>query len=167
MFITRAVAIAAVVLLSAFVGVSGAARSPDAPIVIPIDETNTSVTTDLCAFPVTIESHVVGTFTLYLDRKTDTLAQYHVVVTETDTFIGPGATIVGDPYSARNTAKADPEGNITETLHGAIARITLPDGTKLRSAGFSRATNAESMFIINPDKGHSLDVAALCAALAA
>ena len=150
-----------------FVGASGAARSPDAPITIPIDETNTFTDTGLCAFPVTIESHIVGSLTLYLDRKTDTLQQYHVAVTETDTFIGPGATIVGDPYPARNTAKADPDGNITETLHGAVARITLPDGTKLWSAGFSRATNAESMFVINPEKGHSLDVAALCAALAA
>lgn len=74
---------------------------------------------------------------------------------------------MGDPYPARNTAKADPQGNITETLHGIHARITLPDGTKLQSAGFSRATNAPPEFVLNPDKGRSLDVAALCAALAA
>lgn len=62
--IIRAAAIAAVVLLSAFVGASGAARNPDAPITIPLDETSTFLSTSLCAFPVTIESHIVGKVTL-------------------------------------------------------------------------------------------------------
>lgn len=167
MFITRAVVIAAVVFASVFLGAAGAARNPDAPVMSPIDETFVRVVTDLCAFPVTVESHVEGTLRFYLDRQTDTLAAINIAVTETDTFIANGNTIVSDPFAARNRLVFDPEGNVTETLHGLIEKITLPDGTTFVSAGRASETNGEPRFIIGPEVGHTGDVDALCAALAA
>ena len=167
MRIIRAVVIATVVLASVFVGVSGAAKNPDAPVITPINETNEIVVTDLCAFPVTVTAHVEGTLTFYLDRKTDTLAALNIAVTETDTFSANGNTVAGDPYQARDRITFDAEGNATENLHGVAERITLPDGTKFLSAGRRVAVNAPPGFFLEVESGHTGDVAALCAALAA
>jgi hypothetical protein len=163
MRLIRAVVIAAVALC--VLAVSASAAKPD--VVQIMNETNVIETTDLCAFPVTVEATVVtGTLRFFLDGAGNLVA-INIAYTEQDTFIANGNTIVGTAYQARDRVTFDAEGNVTENLHGIAERITLPDGTKFLSAGRRVAVNAPPGFFVEVQTGHTGDVDALCAALAA
>ena len=132
----------------------------------PIDLTITSVVTDICSFPVTITSTLVGTETTFYDQSgAVTRVQIHVV--EQDVFSANGNTLTGLPYTF-NIQILFEDGEVTHLYaSGIVARVPLPDGTVFLSAGrldFVAHPGAE--FRVVPDVGRSGDVAAFCAALA-
>jgi hypothetical protein len=132
----------------------------------PIDQTITSVVTDICSFPVTITATLVGTETTFYDQSgAVTRIQIHVV--EQDVFTANGATLTGLPFTF-NIRVLFEDGEVTHIYaSGLVERVPLPDGTVFLSAGrldFVAHPGAE--FRIVPDVGRSGDVAAFCAALA-
>ncbi len=132
----------------------------------PIDETITSVVTDICSFPVTITSTLVGTETTFYDQSGEvTRIQIHVV--EQDVFTANGETLTGLPYTF-NIQILFEDGEVTHVYaSGLVARVPLPDGTVFLSAGrLDFAAHPGAEFRIVPDVGRSGDVAAFCAALA-
>lgn len=163
MLIIRAVVIATVALISVLAGSAYGAKPVTETIT---NETQTVVLTDVCAFPVTVEATATGRFRLHFDKAGNVTA-IQVQITEQDTFTAHGNTLVGEPYHAQSHLRIDAQGNIDEKLTGTIARVRLPDGSMFRSAGQVRVTNEPPGFALVPQRGHSGDVAAFCAALAA
>jgi hypothetical protein len=132
----------------------------------PIDQTITSVVTDICSFPVTITATLVGTETTFYDQSgAVTRIQIHVV--EQDVFTTNGASLTGLPFTF-NIRVLFEDGEVTHVYaSGLVERVPLPDGTVFLSAGrldFEAHPGAE--FRIVPDVGRSGNVAAFCAALA-
>lgn len=120
--------------------------------------------TEVCAFPVTLDS-------VTWINETDNFAKDgSLVVAWTargqSTYSANGKTLVGEPATSRMTAVLDPEGNLVGgSIAGVIERLRLPDGTVFISAGLVR--NPSGVFVLAPDRGISGDVSALCAGLAA
>jgi hypothetical protein len=132
----------------------------------PIDDTATSVLTDICSFPVTINATFVGTETTFYDQSGEvTRIQIHIV--EQDVFSSDGESLTGLPFTF-NIQVLFEDGEVTHVYaSGLVERVPLPDGTVFLSAGrldFEAHPGAE--FRIVPDVGRSGDVAAFCAALA-
>jgi hypothetical protein len=135
------------------------------PVLKTVDATSTEVITDLCSFPVTVRSTLVGWEKNYFD-KAGNLVMIVGHGTFTDTFSANGVTLQGDPYRSNARATLDSNGNfISLTGMGVTERVPLPDGQVFFSAGridFLAHTDAVN---IVPDTGRSGDVAALCRAL--
>jgi hypothetical protein len=132
----------------------------------PLDVTVTSVVEDICSFPVTITSTLVGTETTFYDQSGEvTRVQIHAV--EQDVFTANGETLTGLPYTF-NIRFLFEDGEVTHVYaSGLVARVPLPDGTVFLSAGrLDFAAHPGAEFRIVPDVGRSGDVAAFCAALA-
>jgi hypothetical protein len=132
----------------------------------PIDDTATSVLTDICSFPVTINATFVGTETTFYDQSGEvTRIQIHIV--EQDVFSSDGESLTGLPFTF-NIQVLFEDGEVTHVYaSGLVERVPLPDGTVFLSAGrldFEAHPGVE--FRIVPDVGRSGDVAAFCAALA-
>jgi hypothetical protein len=132
----------------------------------PIDQTITSVVTDICSFPVTIPATLVGTETTFYDQSgAVTRIQIHVV--EQDVFTANGETLTGLPFTF-NIRVLFEDGEVTHIYaSGLVERVPLPDGTVFLSAGrLDFAAHPGAEFRIVPDVGRSGNVAAFCAALA-
>jgi hypothetical protein len=158
---TLFVAAAALPLL-AMAGPSAVAAAPTTtPVHIVTDE----VLTDLCAFPVTVHSVLIGTETDF----TDNAGNLVMIVGHglfTDTFSANGVTLAGDPYHGNARATLDSSGNLTSlTGMGVVERVPLPDGKVFFSAGRTDFLAHTDEVILVPDTGRSGDVAALCQAL--
>jgi hypothetical protein len=138
------------------------------PLVDHFEQTNVSVLTDVCSFPVMVSAHGDVTVRVHFDSQGRVTA-IEAHVTETDTFSANGNTLVGLPYPALDRLTFDSQGNITsEKVSGIIERVRLPNGKLFISAGlFHPDFTSEGGFTLVPDHGHSGDVGALCAALAA
>jgi hypothetical protein len=132
----------------------------------PIDVTVISVVEDICSFPVTITSTLVGTETTFYDQSGEvTRQQIHVV--EQDVFTADGESLTGLPFTF-NIQVLFEDGEVTHVYaSGLVERVPLPDGTVFLSAGrLDFAAHPGAEFRIVPDVGRSGDVAAFCAALA-
>jgi hypothetical protein len=132
----------------------------------PIDQTITSVVTDICSFPVTITATLVGTETTFYDQSgAVTRIQIHVV--EQDVFTANGETLTGLPFTF-NIRVLFEDGEVTHIYaSGLVERVPLPDRSVFLSAGrLDFAAHPGAEFRIVPDVGRSGDVAAFCAALA-
>ena len=132
----------------------------------PIDQTITSVVTDICSFPVTITATLVGTETTFFDQSgAVTRIRDHVV--EQDVFSANGETLTGLPFTF-NIQVLFENGEVTHVYaSGLVEKVPLPDGTVFLSAGrLDFAAHPGAEFRIVPDVGRSGNVAAFCAALA-
>jgi hypothetical protein len=145
--------------------VAGAARTERVPLNLQFSQT----VTHLCAFPVTIDSTVTGTQTNFFNNA-GVQTRSNFSVTETDVFRANGNVLTGLPYHTSLRAILDPsDPNIQLKLFamGVVARVPLPDGKTFLSAGRLEFTARGFLFALTPDTGHSGDVDAFCAALAA
>ncbi len=135
------------------------------PTTTPVNSVTDEVITDLCAFPVTVHSVLIGTETDF----TDNAGNLVMIVGHglfTDTFSANGVTLAGDPYHANARATLDSSGNFTSlTGMGVTERVPLPDGKVFFSAGRVDFLAHSDAVIVVPDTGRSGDVAALCQAL--
>jgi hypothetical protein len=136
------------------------------PTRIPLEDTVTSVVEDVCSFPVTITSTLVGTETTFYDQSgAVTRIQLHVV--EQDVFSANGESLTSLPYTFNIQVLIEDGVETHVYASGVVARVPLPDGTVFLSAGrVDFVAHPGSEFRIVPDVGRSGDVAAFCAALA-
>ena len=161
----RLLGLLSLVALSA-TGVLAQPAAATGPTRVPFEDTTTVVVEDICSFPVTITSTVVGTETTFYDQ-TGAVTRIQIHVVEQDVFSANGESLTGLPYTF-NIRVLFEDGEVTHVYaSGLVARVPLPDGTVFLSAGrLDFAAHPGSEFRIVPDVGRSGDVAAFCAALA-
>jgi hypothetical protein len=128
--------------------------------------TFTSVLTDVCQFPVTVDSTISGFEIDYFD-KSGALTRIFDHVVEQDTFTANGKTLVGIPFTFNVQVLFDSSGNVTNIFeNGLVEKIPLPDGSLFVSAGRTDfANHPGAQFLLSPDKGNPGNVAGFCAAL--
>ena len=136
------------------------------PTRVPIDGTDTSVLTDICSFPVTINATFVGTETTFYDQSGE-VTRIQIPIVEQDVFSTDDQSLTGLPFTF-NIQVLFEDGEVTHVYaSGLVERVPLPDGTVFLSAGrLDFEAHPGSDFRIVPDVGRSGDVAAFCAALA-
>ena len=127
--------------------------------------TFSSVLTDVCAFPINVDSTISGFEIDYVDQS-GALTRSFIHQVEQDTFTANGRTLVGTPYTVNTEVLFDSSGNVTQIFgSGLVETIPLPDGSLFVSAGRLDFTQHPGVFILSPDMGHTGDLAAFCAAL--
>jgi hypothetical protein len=128
--------------------------------------TLSGVLTDVCAFPVNVDSIVSGSEIDHVDNS-GALTEIFVHQVEQDTFTANGKTLVGIPFTVNLEILFDSSGNVTNAfLNGVLEKIPLPDGSLFVSAG--RVVFADHPgvgFLITPDEGNPGNLAGFCAAL--
>jgi hypothetical protein len=159
----RLVALVAVVVAAGALASSAAA---DQPKRTEATESFTNTVTDICPFPVRIDSTVTFTLLEFFDKNgVQTRGYIHAV--EQDTFSANGKTLTGLPFTFNLDFLFDESGNITNVFsNGLVEKVRLPDGSLFLSAGrFDFVARGNPPFVITPDKGRSGNIAAFCAAL--
>src|SRR5262245_39551176 len=131
-------AVTAGVFSCAVLALAGGATTAraEAPIVKAINMAFPPFTsTDLCAFPVTIQPTQTGTEQAYFDRNgTPTHTDFHPV--EVDTFSANGVTLTGSPFVNQQRWDYDAAGNVIHQYEvGVIERVPLPGGKTFISQG--------------------------------
>ena len=132
----------------------------------PVDFQADWSTVDLCPFEITAHSQVTGRFTAFYDASGN-LVKWIEQDVEQDTFSHGGKTLVGEPYRFVAEFRFDAEGNLVSYVAtGGVERVVLPDGSLFWSVGRYVWTDHPGVqFTITPDRGHSGNVDAFCAAL--
>ena len=128
--------------------------------------TFSSVLTDVCAFPVNVNSTVSGFQIVYVDQN-GALTRIFTHQVEQDTFTANGKTLVGDPFTTEFHILFDSDGNVIHAYStGLFETIQLPDGSLFVSAGRADFTQHPGVaFLLSPDMGNSGNLEAFCAAL--
>jgi hypothetical protein len=143
-----------------------AAATP--PIMQEFSFTDTNVLTDVCAFPITVESTVSGTATLFFDQEGNiTMVLLHTV--EQDVFSANGNSLTGVPFTFEVQILFDSSGEVTNVFaSGLVEKVPLPGGELFITAGrLDFAAHGFPSFLITPDVGATVNLDAFCAALAA
>jgi hypothetical protein len=139
----------------------------DRPTRIPFEGvTFSSVLTDVCAFPVNVDSTISGTEIDYVDHS-GALTRIFFHQVEQDTFTANVKTLVGIPYTVNTEVLFDSNGNVTHVFaSGLFETIPLPDGSLFVSAGRADFTQHPGVgFLLSPDMGNSGNLEGFCAAL--
>jgi hypothetical protein len=128
--------------------------------------TFSSVLTDVCAFPVNVDSIISGTEIDYVDQS-GALTRIFFHQVEQDTFTANGRTLVGTPFTFNVEVLFDSDGNVTHNFaSGLFETIPLPDGSLFVSAGRADFTLHPGVgFLLSPDMGNPGNLAGFCAAL--
>jgi hypothetical protein len=164
----RKLSLLLVIVLPIFAAVAASRAAADAPTIVSRQFDNTSVVTDICAFPVT--ARFVGTFrSMRFFDENGTPTMWVGQTTEQDTFSANGKTLTGLPYKYETRILFDSSGSVTHnSSSGIVERVPLPDGrTVFLSAGrIDFMDHPDAQLVISADHGNPGDVAAFCAALA-
>jgi hypothetical protein len=158
-------------LLVSLIVTNVAALAPTAAAAPPLREeftfTDTTVLTDVCPFPVTVEFSLQGTQTLFFDESGNlVMIQIHNV--EQDVFTANGKTLVGLPYTFNVQVLFDPDtGEVTHVFASGVAsRVPLPGGDVFLTAGrVDFVAHPDATFLLQPDFGAQGNLAGFCAAL--
>jgi hypothetical protein len=129
-------------------------------------ETFSSVLTDVCAFPVNVDSTISGFEIDYRDQS-GALTSIFVHQVEQDTFTANGRTLVGDPFTSEFHVIFDSGGSVIHSYAtGLFETIPLPDGNLFISAGRADFTQHPGVgFLLSPDMGNPGNIVGFCAAL--
>lgn len=143
-----------------------ASATADTPTKTTTTETFSDVLTDVCAFPVTVESTLTTT-AIALTDKSGTLIRLQLHVVEQDVFSANGTSLTSEPYTFNQQIIFDPTGDAVHAYaSGVVMRIPLPDGSVFFSAGRLDFVEFGGQFALTPSVGVSGDITAFCAALA-
>jgi len=128
-------------------------------------DTNYQIT-NVCSFAFSIDSHA-DIFAIHYFDKSGNLIRIYNHVTEKDTFIANGKTLVGLPFVFDINALFTADGTMTSlTAVGVVEKVRLPNGKLFFSAGFvDYLAHPDEQFILTADRGISGSIPALCAAL--
>src|SRR5439155_10973859 len=97
--------------------------------------TFSSVLTDVCAFPVNVNSTLSGFEIDYVDQS-GALTRIFTHQVEQDTFTANGRTLVGDPFTAEFQLLFDSGGSVIHAYGTVLFEtIRLPDGSLFVSGG--------------------------------
>jgi hypothetical protein len=162
--IVRCLVIVSIVAVSAAIFASPAAA--DQPPKSEYTYTQSGVLTDVCSFPIGVDSIISIKETDFFDASGAlTRMSWHVV--EQDTFIANEKTLVGIPFNANMIWLFDSSGNVTHIYADGVAeKVPLPDGSLFISAGRFDFLDHTGEYVLSPDKGNPGNLAAFCAALA-
>ena len=128
-----------------------------------VDNAGTFVVHDLCAFPVTIDAHVVGAQTVVQTGDGGSIIRVHL--NETDIYSANGHSVTGT-YTFEIQSVTDAADNLVSGFQtGVIVRVPLPDGTTFQVSGRADALNAQTDYISAPTHGVTRNLDALCAYL--
>ena len=138
----------------------------DRPTRIPFAATFSNVLTDVCAFPVNVDSTLSGFEIDYRDQS-GALTRSFIHQVEQDTFTANGQTLVGDPFTAEFQLLFDSGGSVIHAYAtGLFETIHLPDGSLFVSAGRADFTQHPGVgILLSPDMGNPGNLAGFCAAL--
>ncbi len=164
--VRRRVALLLVAAMAAAVFASSATATPP-PMKFSDTATLTSELTDVCPFPVMVESTITFTEIHFLDESGNvTRIVNHTV--EQDVFSANGKSLTGIPFAFNIQVLFDEEGAVTHVYASGVAeKILLPDGTLFISAGrLDFTAHPGAVFVLSPDVGNPGNVEAFCAALA-
>ena len=125
-----------------------------------------TVMTDVCSFPVTVDFAGVFSELRFYDQS-GALTRIEGHQTEQDTFSANGISITGLPYNFNYQFLFDSNGDLTHLYAtGLVERIVLPNGTLFLSAGrVDFVDHPNETFLLTPDRGRSGNLEAFCAAL--
>lgn len=154
------------VLMLSAVGVSAPTALAAKPTKTDFTFNMSDVLTDVCSFPVNIVATGSGFDTEFFDSS-GVLVRIYEHISERDTYTANGKTLVGLPFTFNIEYLLDSSGTMTNILaDGIVEKIPLPDGSLFISAGrLDFTAHPGASFILTPDKGHSGNLAAFCAAL--
>jgi hypothetical protein len=114
-----------------------------------------NVLTDVCAFPVNVDSTISGTEIGYVDQS-EALTRIFIHQVEQDTFTANGRMLVSTPFTFNTEILFDSSGNVTHVFSsGLVETIPLPDGSLFVSAGRADLTKHPGVgFLLSPDRGN-------------
>lgn len=122
--------------------------------------------TGICAFSIHVDSTMLVSEQDFFDQD-GALIRIKTHNVEQDTFTANGKTLVGLEFSFNNDWIIDNGVWVHGYNEGVTEKVPLPDGSLFISAGrFDWFDHPGAVFIIDPDKGHTGDIDAFCAALA-
>ena len=128
----------------------------------PVDDADTFVVNDLCAFPVTISGHVVGSETV-METGNGFIVRTHLV--ETDVFSANGNSVEGT-YTFETQFTVNLRENTVKIFQtGVIVRVPLPSGETFQVSGRADVLSAPTGYISTPTHGVTRNLDALCAYL--
>jgi len=153
-----------VVALGAAVFASAAAA--DTPTRTQYTSTFTTVLTDVCSFPIALDSSANITETDFVNSSGD-LTRVLVHVVEQDTFNANGNSLTGTPFTFNLDVRFDSGGVVTHVFaNGIVEKVPLPDGSLFITSGrVDFAAHGFPLFLITPDVGATVNLAGFCAAL--
>jgi len=157
-----------VVLVAAFSALVPGSASAASPVISHYtQDVGPFAIADVCTTGITVSGHLVVTETDYFDASgAPTRIYIHTV--ETDTFSGPGRSLVSEPYEYGTTFQLDTSGSIVGgSVVGVLLRIQLPDRSLFLSSGRVILHPNGPAFTFTPDFGRSGNLGALCGALGA
>jgi hypothetical protein len=156
----------ALVLALSAIGMSTSAALAGKPTKTEFAFTASSVLTDVCSFPIVVDSTISGTEIDFFDESGALTRIYNHIV-EQDTFTANGKTLVGIPFTFNIQVLFDSSGNVTHIYAGGLVeKIPLPDGSLFVSAGrLDFTAHPGATFLLSPDKGNPGNIAGFCAAL--
>ncbi len=165
-FLLRCLVIVSIVAVSAAIFALPAAAT--APVKYSFTFPFTIVLTDICSFPITLDSTINATEIDYFDQSGTTLIRWDWHAEQQDTFTANGKTLVGLPYHYHLETLLDSNGNMTHQFgSGLFEKVPLPDGSLFIGAGRADfAAHPGVLIILSPDKGNPGNLAGFCAALA-
>ncbi len=163
--VRRRVSLLLVAAMAAAVFASSATATP--PMKFTDTATVTSELTDVCPFPVMVESTITFTEIDFLDESGNVTRIFSHTV-EQDVFSANGKSLTGIPFAFNIEVLFDEEGSVTHVYASGVAeKIVLPDGTLFISAGrIDFTAHPGAVFVLSPDVGNPGNVEAFCAALA-
>jgi hypothetical protein len=129
----------------------------------------TAVLTGVCPFPVTVDSMLTGSQTVFFDREGN-VTRIVIDTAEQDVFSANGKTLEGLPFTFKVTLLFDPAtGELTHAYAtGVSARVRLPGGDLFLTAGRTDfVQHPDELFVLQPDVGAQGNIAGFCAALSA
>jgi hypothetical protein len=163
--LVRCLVLVSIVAASAAIFASPVAAT--APAKYSFSFSFTDVLTDICSFPITLDSTVNVTEIDYFDQSGTTLIRWDWHGEQHDTYTANGKTLVGLPYHYHLQTLLDSNGNMTYQFgDGEFEKIRLPDGSLFIAAGRADFVARGALFILSPDKGNPGNVVGFCAALA-
>lgn len=137
----------------------------DPPTITQSTLSETSVLTDACSFPITVDSAGSVVLTEFFDQS-GLLIRASAHLKEQDTFSANGKSLTGVQYSNEVEATFDSSGNITQQFgEGVVEKVPLPDGSFFFSAGRFNFVAGGPDFTLTPDTGATVNLAGFCAAL--
>jgi hypothetical protein len=138
-----------------------------APTKTSFSGTMSGVATDVCPFPITVDSTFSLTEMDFVDGS-GALTRIYVHQLEQDTFTAHGKSLVGTEFTANYEMLFDSSGHTTHVYaDGVVEKIRLPDGSLFISAGrLDFKAHPGAGYILSPDKGNPGNIAGFCAALA-
>jgi hypothetical protein len=161
-FALTLVILVAIVVMAVFASSATAAQ----PLKIQYTSSLTAELTDVCSFPITVDSSANITEIDYFSND-GALTRAYLHVVEQDTFSANGKSLTGVPFTFNIEALFDDNGDVVHAFaDGIVEKVRLPDGSLFLTSGrVDFVAHGNPPFILTPDVGATVNLDGFCAAL--